>query len=310
MISAAAIRTEALRIGFHACGVARAEAVTHTHAEAFRQWLNEGEQAGMDYMRNYEEIRLNPCKLMEGAKSIVCLALNYFPKRLMPKKEYQIARYAYGKDYHDVMKAKLFGLLEAIRRQAPHVQGKVCCDTAPLLEKYWAWRAGLGWIGKHSQLIIPHAGSYFFLGELILNEEADCYDTPLPNRCGTCRQCLEACPTHALKAPYSLSAGRCLSYLTIEHRGEFPPDTGLKMKQTIYGCDECLKACPYNRFAKPTDVEEFRPSPALLEMKRSDWQQLTPEQYRTLFKGSAVKRAKYDGLMRNIRAVAEAEQTR
>lgn len=294
------IKAEALRLGFSACGLAKAVPVSPDAATHFRQWLANGCHAEMAYMENYTDKRLDPRLLVEGTQTIVSVALNYYPQKQIPPGEYQLAWYAYGKDYHDVMKAKLHALLEAIGGE-----GRVFCDTAPVLERYWAWQAGIGWIGKNSQLILPHSGSCFFLGELFLSEEADMYDIPLPNRCGTCTRCLDACPTNALEAPYRLTSRRCLSYLTIEHRGELPPDMGKKMGNKIYGCDECLRACPWNRFGTPCPTPEFYPSLTLLNMKKEDWHNLSEEQYKALFKGSAVKRAKYAGLMRNIRAVKE-----
>ena len=186
---------------------------------------------------------------------------------------------------------------------ASPLQGRIFCDTAPILERYWAWRTGLGWIGKNTQLIIPHAGSCFFLGEIILDREADNYDSPQRNQCGSCTRCLDTCPTKALDAPFRLNSERCLSYLTIEYRGELSLNTGKKMGNKIYGCDECLKACPWNRFATPCRTAEFQPSPSLLSMKKDDWHSLSEEQYKTIFKGSAVKRAKYSGLMRNIKII-------
>ena len=217
------------------------------------------------------------------------------------------------------MKAKLRELLEHIQKEITlsddhlnatqdssfQFQGRLFCDTAPVLERYWAWRAGLGWIGKNTQLIIPKTGSCFFLGEIIINVDADQYDTPQTNHCGTCTRCMDACPTQALKAPFRLNAKNCLSYLTIEHRSDLPPKLGLKMSKKIYGCDECQTACPWNRFATPCRTPEFAPSPSLLNMRKEDWHRLTEEQYRVLFKGSAVKRAKYEGLMRNIVAVKD-----
>lgn len=318
------IKVEAMRLGFSACGLASAEAVDEETANAFCKWIANGCHAEMSYMQNHEEKRLNPCLLMEGAQTVISVALNYYPETQIPEDKYQIAWYAYGKDYHDVMKTKLNALLEFISKDlsseriasservaspesslSPSTEtfnARVFCDTAPVLERYWAWRAGLGWIGKNTQLIIPQAGSCFFLGEIIIDAAADAYDTPQRNRCGTCTRCLNACPTKALEAPFRLNSAKCLSYLTIEYRGELPPDTGKKMGNKIYGCDDCQRACPWNRFAKPSNVEEFRPSPTLLGMQKDDWHCLTEEQYKRLFKGSAVKRAKYQGLMRNIEA--------
>lgn len=297
-----AIKAEALRLGFSACGIAPALPVSEEHREALLQWLASGNQADMAYMENHFEKRCNPQLLVEGTRCVVSVALNYYPAQKLPENEYQLAWYAYGKDYHDIMRSKLTALFEYIRDNlAPSLEGRVFCDTAPVLERYWAWRAGLGWIGKNTQLIIPQAGSTFFLGELFLNLEADQYDEPQPNRCGNCCHCLQACPTNALEAPYRLNSRRCLSFLTIENKGEIPAPMTPLLGNRIYGCDECQRACPWNRFATPCQTPELHLSPALLQMKRQDWHQLTEEQYKTLFKGSAVKRAKYSGLMRNIK---------
>ncbi len=295
------IKAEAKRIGFNVCGIARAEAVNETHATAFRTWLHNDKQAEMSYMANHIEKRLDPRLLVEGAQSIISVALNYYPETKLPETEYLLAWYAYGKDYHEVMKEKLQALLTAIQTAASEAQGRVFCDTAPLLERYWAWQAGLGWIGKNTQLIIPHCGSTFFLGEIVLNIPLT-YDQPMPNRCGSCIRCMEACPTHALEAPHQLNANRCLSYLTIENRGEITTDAAARMGNCIYGCDRCQQVCPWNRFAHPTTEAAFSPSCELLQMTRNDWHSLTVERYRQLFKGSAVKRAKYEGLLRNIKA--------
>lgn len=250
------------------------------------------------------EKRLDPRLLVEGTRSIVSVALNYYPSRFLREDQYQFAWYAYGKDYHDIMKARLTALQEYISAHSPlPLQSRIFCDTAPVLERYWAWRAGLGWIGKNTQLIIPHAGSCFFLGEIFLSAEADEYDQPLTSRCGNCTRCLDACPTKALEAPFLLNSGRCLSYLTIEHREAIPPAEGKKMGNKIYGCDECQKACPRNRFSTPCQTPELQPTDAFMQMEKKNWHALTEEQYRVIFKGSAVKRAKYTGLMRNIHQV-------
>ena len=229
------------------------------------------------------------------------------PRRL------SIARYARGQDYHEVMKSRLFALLNTLRAHYESVGGadaeavfstvRAFTDTAPVDERYWAWRSGLGWIGKNTQLIIPGAGSRFFLGELFLPFAAETYDHPVESQCGTCDRCLRVCPTQALSRELGLDARKCLSYLSIEYRGEtLPEGTGRKLGHMFYGCDRCTDCCPWNRLSVPTDVTEFYPSAALAAMSRDDWCGLTVEQYRALFKGSAVKRAKYEGLMRNIRA--------
>ena len=292
----AKIKAEARSLGFFTCGIARAEAVDSDTAEGYRRWIADGHHASMQYLADNIEKRLDPRLLMEGVKSIVCVALSYTPAERIPADQYQIACYAYGKDYHDVMKQKLHALAAACGIS----NYRAFCDTAPVLERYWAQRAGLGWIGRNRQLIIPHAGSMFFLGELFLTEELE-YDTPARNRCGRCHACIDACPTQAL-IPHSsfLNSNKCLSYLTIEHRGPIPNSSFL-IPNSIYGCDRCQDACPWNRFAVPTTEQAFHPSPALMAMTKEAWHNLTIEQYRTLFRGSAVKRAKYEGLMRNIR---------
>ena len=325
------IKVEAERLGFFACGIARAEPVDAETAAAVRGWISKGSQATMDYMANYTEKRLNPCLLVPGTKSIVSLAMNYAPAQTMPETEYQLAAYAYGQDYHDVMKAKLRQLAALIANkfegesdsevgendgdstaitppktnetsEEPAGEIRVFVDTAPVLERYWAQRAGLGWIGKNHQLIIPHAGSMFFLGEIFLPYEFDSYDSPMPSRCGNCRRCIEACPTCAITDEWGFDSEKCLSYQLIENRGELSEQAKQSMGTTIYGCDRCQTACPWNKFATPNTTPEFQPKSELLAMTKADWHNLTIDEYRALFKGSAVKRVKFDGLKRNISA--------
>ena len=325
------IKVEAERLGFFACGIARAEPVDAETAAAVRGWISKGSQATMDYMANYTEKRLNPCLLVPGTKSIVSLAMNYAPAQTMPETEYQLAAYAYGQDYHDVMKVKLRQLAALIANkfegesdsevgendgdstaittpktnetsEEPAGEIRVFVDTAPVLERYWAQRAGLGWIGKNHQLIIPHAGSMFFLGEIFLPYEFDSYDSPMPSRCGNCRRCIEACPTCAITDEWGFDSEKCLSYQLIENRGELSEQAKQSMGTTIYGCDRCQTACPWNKFAIPNTTPEFQPKSELLAMTKADWHNLTIDEYRALFKGSAVKRVKFDGLKRNISA--------
>jgi len=299
------IKAEALRLGFSACGIARADAVGESMTR-LEQWLADGNQAGMDYMNNHFDKRCDPRLLVEGTKSIISVALNYYPSRKLREDQPQFAYYAYGKDYHEVMKAKLTELFTFINEQLVPVSGRVFCDTAPVLDRYWAQKAGLGWIGKNTQLIIPHAGSYFFLGEIFLDIELD-YDSPMQSKCGNCTRCLDACPVNALEKPFVLNSNRCISYLTIEHKGDIEPEIASKLGNHLYGCDDCQKCCPWNRFASPHQISDFEPSEALLSMEEDDWKALTVEQYRVLFKGSAVKRAKFDGLMRNLKAILPDE---
>ncbi|MBQ5627420.1 MAG: tRNA epoxyqueuosine(34) reductase QueG, partial [Bacteroidaceae bacterium] len=247
--------------------------------------------------------RLNPTRLVEGCKSIICVAMNYAPKQHIKG----IADYAQGQDYHKVVKERLYLLLQSINSICA-VQGRAFCDSAPVFERYWAVKAGIGYIGRNRQLIIPGKGSNFFLGELFVDIEL-CYDTPCGrNLCGNCSRCIEACPGNAL-SDSGLDARKCLSYLTIEHRDELPENIGEKMGKCFYGCDRCQAVCPHNRFAVPNTTPELQPSEALLQMTEERWQTLTKEEYKTLFKHSAVERCKYEQLMRNIAAWETGEKT-
>ena len=292
------IKAKALSLGFSAIGIAKAEAVDEITTAHFHQWIDEGKQAGMDYMCQNMDKRFDPRLLMENAKSIVSVALNYFPKRSISEEQYQISYYAYGKDYHEIIKGKL----HAIAAELNITNYRAFCDTAPILERYWAVKAGLGWTGRNYQLIIPHAGSTFFLGELLLDIELE-YDIEQQNRCGTCHRCIDSCPTDALHCNQEIDANRCLSYLTIENRGEIPDEFGKKMGNYIYGCDRCIRSCPWSRFASPTTEPQLQPTEELFKLTKEQWNNLTIEEYRRIFKKSAVKRAKYEGLMRNIRAI-------
>ena len=303
------IKAEAKRLGFFACGIAKADAVDANVVSLYRKWLLEGKNSGMSWLDNYSDMRFYPRLLMPVLKSIVCVAMNYCPAKSMSDEQYQLAAYAYGQDYHEVVKNRLHSLAKSFSFE----HYRAFCDSAPVLERYWAVKAGIGWTGRNHQLIIPQGGSMFFLGELFLDIELE-YDEPMKSRCGNCTRCVDACPTGAISfaKEYGTAAdlrttdfdsNKCLSYQTIENRGEIPSDIADKMGHTIYGCDCCQKCCPWNRLAVPNTIEEFQPSDQLLSMTRQDWKQLSEEQYRSLFKKSAVKRAKYEGLMRNIRAV-------
>lgn len=296
VIESAKIKAEARSLGFFCSGVSRATRVSEEKEREYREWLSRGFNAGMDYLANNLEKRLDPRLLVEGTQSIVSVALNYAPSFHFPEGELKIASYALGQDYHDVVKARLRQLAESIGAEGY----RVFCDSAPVFERYWAEQSGLGWIGRNQQLIIPHAGSMFFLGEIFLQEEVDEYDKPVENRCGNCHKCIDACPSGALSGDL-FDAELCLSYQTIENRGELSELAKQTMGDTFYGCDRCQTACPWNSFATPTDVEEFMPKEELMAMSREKWTNLTEEDYRRLFKGSAVKRAKYSGLMRNIK---------
>lgn len=299
---------EARDLGFFACGFAHAAPVTDAVRAHYTGWLANGGNADMHYLENYLDKRFDPRLLMPGVKTIVVVALNYFPQRRLPEGEPQIADYALGQDYHDIVKGKL----RQLAARAGITEYRAFVDTAPVLERYWAVQAGLGWIGKSQMLIIPKAGSEFFLGELFITEELP-PDKPLPNHCGTCQRCVDACPVHALSLPAKSVEGygeitgfaseRCLSYQTIENRGALSEAAKAAMGDMFYGCDRCQRACPWNRFATPTTTPELQPRAELLGMTRQKWDNLSVDDYRRLFKGSAVKRAKYEGLMRNISAL-------
>ena len=306
MIPHSYISQLAFSYGFSAIGCAPAEPVAEWRVKQWHDYLSSGRHAGMHYLEQHLEKRLDPRLLVEGAKSVVCVALNYFTEEAFPDDGYTLSRYARGKDYHDVVKERLHKMLDSIADLTGNKNiGRAFCDTAPVDEHYWAWRTGLGWLGRNTQLIIPKSGSYFFIGTLILTEEIDVYDQPQPNHCGTCTRCIEACPTHALSAIKGLDARRCLSYLTIEHRGELPEFANKTLSPCFYGCDRCQEACPHNRFASPTSCMEFKPTQELLSMTPNDWRNLERETYLQLFKGSAVKRAKFEGLKRNLQAMTQ-----
>ena len=295
----AAIRAEALRLGFSACGFAKAEPVDDEMAQTLDHWVDSGNHADMGYMERNRHLRLDPTQLVPGCRTLIVVALNYYPQQMLPGNAYQIAYYAYGADYHHVVKDKLYQLFAYIKTLAPEVEGRAFCDTAPLLERYWAVKAGLGFIGLNRTLIIPDQGSYFFLGVLAIDAELNESAHDVPSSCIGCKRCLIACPTGALTRD-GIDCRRCLSYLTIEHRGEIPYEFGPKMGSRIYGCDTCQRVCPHNRYAKPTAESAFALSPEVASLTREDWHQITPERYSQLFKDSAMERAGYKGLKRNM----------
>ena len=292
------IRVEALRIGFDACGFARIDEVEPNMREAYRRWLDEGRQAQMDYLGNYLDLRENPRQLYPGAQTMICVALNYYPTRFQPRENPQFAYYAYGQDYHEVMRRKLRQLAVFVATLSGD-EGRVCCDTAPVRERYWAARAGLGFIGKNGQLIIPGKGSFFFLGELLISLELP-PDDPQPSRCGDCLRCMEQCPTGAIVAPGVIDARLCISCQTIENRGDISPFVADRMGNRVYGCDTCQACCPWNRQAIPSPHPEFAPDEELLALDGERFEAMTPEDFGRLFRCSAVKRAKYAGLRRNF----------
>ena len=270
-------------------------------ARRLEAWLNKGMHGQMGYMANHFDKRTDPRKLVPGARSVISLMYNYFPDKEQQESEApKIAKYAYGKDYHFVLKHKLKSLLYFIEEQIGQVQGRVFVDSAPVLERDWARRSGLGWMGKNTMLIHPRAGSYFFLAEVICDLELE-YDGPIKDYCGTCRRCIDACPTDAISPEgYILDGSKCISYFTIELKEAIPEEYKGKFENWMFGCDICQEVCPWNRFSRPHSEPEFEPKPELLAMTKQEWEEITEEVFRELFRKSAVKRTRYEGLKRNI----------
>ncbi|OYQ33908.1 tRNA epoxyqueuosine(34) reductase QueG [Flavobacterium cyanobacteriorum] len=292
------IKSEAKRLGFLSCGIARA-GFLEEEAPRLEKWLNENRHGQMQYMENHFDKRLDPTKLVDGAKSVISLLLNYYPEQTQQEGTYKISKYAYGQDYHFVIKDKLKELLHSIRSTIGEVGGRAFVDSAPVLDKAWAARSGLGWIGKNSNLLSKQAGSFFFIAELIVDLELE-YDSPTTDHCGSCTACIDACPTQAIIAPYEVDGSKCISYFTIELKDNIPAEMKGRFDDWAFGCDVCQDVCPWNRFSKPHREPLFNPHPDLLSLTKKDWEEITEETFRAVFKNSAVKRAKFDGLKRNI----------
>lgn len=297
------IKAEALRLGFSACGIARATEVRESEYKRVEAWVQEGLHGTMSYLERNTDLRRDPRLLLPGTRSLVMVAMNYYPAERQPSDAPQFAYYAYGRDYHKVVKKRLDALLSYIKSIcSDEVVGRSFADSAPLLERYWAAEAGLGWRGRHGLLIIPGAGSFFVLGALLINIDLPA-DTPQPNRCGKCRRCLDACPTNALLGDGLMDARRCISYLTIEQSEEIPTELAERMGNRLYGCDACQEVCPWNRYARPTTVEDFSPRAAILGMRAELLEAMTEEGFSLAFAGSPVKRAGLNGLKRSLRAI-------
>jgi epoxyqueuosine reductase len=300
-----AIKNEALRLGFSACGFSKAEFLEED-ATRVDDWLKKNYHASMQYMENHFEKRCDPRELVKNSKSVVSLLLNYYTDKIQSDPESPaISKYAYGTDYHFVMKDKMKSLFSYIDQNFGPIEGRVFVDSAPVLDRAWAKKAGLGWIGKNSNLIHRELGSFVFIGELIIDLELEYNQTPESDFCGACTACIDACPTDAILENRTIDANRCISFLTIENRDDFPEEYKGKIENRMFGCDICQDVCPWNRKAKIQSVPEFDPHPRLLEMKKFEWQQLEKIEFNKLFKNSAVKRAGYSGLKRNINFLIE-----
>lgn len=297
------IKNKAYDLGFMYCGISKA-GFLEEEAPRLEKWLNENRNGKMEYMENHFDKRLDPTILVEDAKSVVSLLLNYFPEEQQTDDElFKISKYAYGADYHYVIKDKLKELYQYIREEIGEVGGRMFVDSAPVMDKAWAKKSGLGWIGKNSNLIHPKHGSFFFIAELILDLELE-EDGPIKDYCGRCTKCIDACPTEAIIEPYVVDGSKCISYLTIELKDALiPKEFHEKMDNWIFGCDVCQDVCPWNRFSRAHDEPAFLPHHQLLDIKNKDWEDLSEEVFREIFRNSAVKRTKYSGLMRNIKTV-------
>lgn len=293
------IKTEAIRLGFDACGIAKA-AFLEDEAPLLEQWLNNGFHGTMQYMENHFDKRLDPTLLVPGAKSVISLAYNYYPEKEQNSDSYHISKYAYGEDYHHVVKKKLKQMIASMQEFMGSFNARVFTDSAPVMERAWAKKSGLGWLGKHSLLINKSKGSFFFLAEIILDLELS-YDHPFKtDHCGTCNRCVDACPTEAILPNNTIDGSKCISYFTIELKEEIPSEFKGKFDDWAFGCDICQDVCPWNRFSKAHNEQKFNPDERLIHYNKKEWEEITEEVFKEIFKRSAVKRTKFTGLQRNI----------
>lgn len=294
------IKKKAVELGFSSCGISQARFLKEEEKK-FEDWLNHGYHGSMDYLNKNFDKRLDPRKLVHGSKSVISLTYNYYPpKKLVGKNNFIISKYAYGKDYHKILKKKLRKLFFFMKENIGNIEGRVFVDSAPVHERAWAKLSGLGWIGKNSLLINKKMGSYFFIAEIISDLDLE-YDSPVSDMCGKCTRCIDACPTDAITKAQVIDAQKCISYLTIENKKKIPKELQKNMNGYIFGCDICQEVCPWNRFSKPHNEESFLPNKEIKKYRKKDWIELTEETFNVIFKGSAIKRTKYKGLKRNIK---------
>jgi epoxyqueuosine reductase len=295
-----------MRLGFDHCGIARAQRLDDD-ARRLDEWLGKGMHGSMKYMENHFDMRVDPSKLVPGAKSVITLLLNYFPAETQVEESYKISKYAYGSDYHEVIRTKLRTFLEWIHEQVGEVHGRGFVDSAPVLERSWAQRSGAGWIGKSGNLITRKGGTFFFIATLITDLELE-YDDPFAkDYCGSCTKCIDACPTEAILDNKVVDGSKCISYYTIELKDLIiPSEMQGKFNNWMFGCDVCQDVCPWNRFSRPTQEQGFTPLPGVLNLTTKDWEELSEESFRKIFRDSPVKRTKYKGLMRNIKFLSSS----
>jgi len=297
------IKSIAARLGIHYCGIAKAVKL-EDDARRLEQWLNKGLQGSMHYMENYFDLRTDPRKLVPGAKSVITLLLNYFPSEFQQQEAPKISKYAYGKDYHEVIREKLNYFLQLIKQNIGDVHGRGFVDSAPVLERSWAVRSGAGWIGKNGNLITKQQGSYFFIATLITDLDLVADDTFAKDYCGTCRKCIDACPTNAILENKVIDGSRCISYFTIELKDAvIPVEMKNKFENWMFGCDICQDICPWNRFSKPTNEIAFKPIPEILNLSTEEWEHMNEEAFKEIFRSSPLKRAKYKGIQRNLKFI-------
>lgn len=297
--NASIVKTEAQRLGFSYCGISKAEFLEE-EAPRLEQWLLQNRHGKMAYMANHFDKRLDPRLLVPGARSVVSLLYNYFPSQKQADPEApKISKYAYGIDYHYVVREKLKELLSVLQNKIGDIGGRVFVDSAPVLEKAWAAKGGLGWIGKNSNLITKKSGSFFFIAELILDLDLEA-DAPISDYCGSCTRCIDACPTAAIIKPQVVDGSKCISYFTIELKDAIPLEMSGKFENWTFGCDVCQDVCPWNRFSKPNHEPQFQPKEELMQMKKKDWEEITDEVFKKIFQDSAVERTAYEGLKRNL----------
>lgn len=295
------VKSTALSLGFDFCGIAKAVKLD-AEAERLESWLNKGFHGKMQYMENYFDLRIDPAKLVPGAKSVITLLMNYFPEKIQNPDAPQISKYAYGKDYHEVIKNKLKTFLQLLKDNIGEIHGRGFTDSAPVLERSWAEKTGLGWIGKNGNLIVKNNGSFFFIATLITDLELE-YDNPfVKDYCGTCTKCIDHCPTEAILPDRVIDGSKCISYFTIELKDMLIPDEMKgKFENKLFGCDICQDVCPWNRFSKPTRETEFMPLNEVLNFSKNDWEELTEESFKSIFRKSPIKRSKFEGIKRNLK---------
>ena len=300
----AAVKSVAAKLGFEHCGIAKAQ-VLDDDARRLEAWLNKGMHGSMQYMENHFDLRIDPSKLVPGAKSVITLFLNYFPEKQQAEAAPKISKYAFGKDYHEVIRAKLKLFLQQITEQIGEVHGRGFVDSAPVLERAWAQKAGIGWVGKNGNLINKQNGSFFFIATLIVDLELEYDDAFVKDYCGTCTKCIDQCPTDAILPDKVIDGSKCISYFTIELKDALIPQ-GMKGKfdNWMFGCDVCQDVCPWNRFSKPNNETAFTPIPEILNFSTNDWKELTEESFITVFKNSPLRRTKYEGIKRNLKFIS------